>query len=70
MTVQQNNHHPSSKLPLTAFLMATAALLGGCASPAPVMDPFAGLREAQTREQVEKQASRDPFPSPSDVGLK
>jgi hypothetical protein len=34
------------------------------------MDPFSGLREARTRAQVEKQASHDPFPSPSDVGLK
>jgi hypothetical protein len=70
MTIQRSFYDRLSNLPWTTAILVGAAFIGGCASPAPVIDPFAGLREARTRAQVEKQASRDPFPTPSDVGLK
>lgn len=53
-----------------AVVAVAAALLQGCAMGPAALGPFSSIQEVKTRAEVERQASRDPFPSPNDVGLK
>jgi hypothetical protein len=62
-------HHLPGRLLMAAISFTAAVLWTGCATPLSSLGPISALQEAQTRAQVERQASRDPFPSPGDVGL-
>lgn len=59
-----------SKLARVAVIAAMGLLLPGCATAPAALGPLSGLQEVKTRAQVQRQAARDPFPSPGDVGLK
>ena len=53
-----------------AVIGAVGLLLSGCTMAPAALGPFSGIKEVKTRAEVERQAARDPFPSPGDVGLK
>ena len=58
-----------SKLARVIVVTVTGSVLTGCAGAPAALGPLSGIQEMKTRATVERQAARDPFPSPGDVGL-